>query len=140
MPPASVVVEDGTRQLVNGETFWFERQNEFWWLLRRLTKGKTEIGMSGITDGNDEVREANVMNVSQAQWETVDFLPANIACSEDPDSTFVKKRMLNLRRKDGHIALTDNLFTVVKDGVKESREVSEEEAMEIIKNEFGLVF
>ena len=41
--------------------------------------------------------------------------------------------------KDGHIALTGNLFTKVKNGVKESREITDEEAMRLIKDEFGLI-
>lgn len=140
MPPASIVVEDGTRQVVNGETFWFERRDEFWWLLKRLTKGKIDMGMSGITDGNNEVHEANVMYISHALWEPVDFIPGNIACSEGPTATFAQKRMLNLRRRDGHIAITGNLLTMVKNGVKESREITDEEAMRLVKDEFGLAF
>lgn len=138
MPPASVVAEDGTRQVVRGETYWFERKDEFCWLLKRLTKGKIDMGMSGITDGNDEIHEADVLYISQAPWEPVDFIPANIACSEGQDAIFAQMRMLNLRRKDGHIALTGNKFTQVKNGVKESREITDEEAQRLIKDEFGL--
>ncbi len=135
MPPASVVLEEGTRQVVNGETYWFERVSEFWWLLKRLTKGKAEIRASDVSD---EVREANVMYISQAQWEPVDFISANIACSGGPNATFAQRRLLNLRRKDGHIALTGNMLTEVKDGVAKSREVTDEEALRIAKEEFGL--
>lgn len=138
MPPASIYVEEGTRQIVNGETFWFERKDEFWWVLNRLTKGKVEIGVGGNTDGNDEVHEVRVMTISIASWEPVDFIPANQYCSEDPDSIFVQKRMLNLRRRDGHIAITANMLTLVKNGVKESREITDEEAMKLAKDEFGL--
>lgn len=139
MPPASIVIEDGTKQTACSETFWFERRDEFWWLLKRLTKGKTEIGMSGITDDNEEIHESNVLYISHAKWEPVDFIPGNIACSDDPNSFFAQKRILNLRRRDGHIALIGNLLTVVKNGVKESREVTEEEAIRIVKDEFGLI-
>lgn len=139
MPPGSVVLEDGTRQIVGGETFWFERKDEFTWLLRRLTKGKIDMGMSGITDGNNEIQEANVLYISQAPWEPIDFILVNRECSEGDNATFAQRRMLNLRRRDGHIALTGNLFTKVKNGVKESREITDEEAMRLIKDEFGLI-
>lgn len=139
MPPASIVVEDGIRQVARGETFWFERQDEFWWMLKRLTKGNLEIGMSGSSNDNEEVHEANVLCISHAKWEPVDFIPGNIACSEDPNAFFAQKRILNLRRRDGHIALLGNLLTVVKNGVRESREVTEDELMRLIKDEFGLI-
>ena len=139
MPPGSVVLEDGVRQVVRGETFWLERKEEFSWLLRRLTKGKTDMGMSGITDGIDEIHEADVLYISQAPWEPIDFIPANIACSEGPDAIFAQRRMLNLRRADGHIAITGNLFTQIKNGVKESREITDEEALRLAKDEFGLI-
>ncbi len=139
MPPGAVVVEDTIKQSVQGETFWFERRDEFWWMLKRFTKGRLEVGMSGITDGNDEVHEANVLLISIASWEPVDFISANLACSEGPDATFAQKRMMNLRKKDGHIAVTGNLFTLVKNGVRESREITEEEAKRLMTEEFGLV-
>jgi len=139
MPPGSIVVEDGTRQVVNGETFWFEQIDEFSWLLKRLTKGKIDMGMSGNTDGNDDIHEASVMYVSQSKWEPVDFIPGNLACSDGPDASFAQRRMLNLRRRDGHIAITGNLLTTVKNGVKQSREISDEEAARLAREEFGLI-
>ncbi|HHU05025.1 MAG TPA: arylamine N-acetyltransferase [Clostridiales bacterium] len=138
MPPASVVLEDKTRQIVQGETFWFERTNEFWWILKRLTKGKLEVGMGGELPP-DEVREVPVLMVSQAQWENVDFTFANEYCSTGPDAPFARERIVNVKREDGHISLRGNSLTIVKDGARERREVTEEEAWDFIRNELGLI-
>ncbi len=138
MPPATLYLEEDIRQIVKGETFWFERVDEFWWTLKRLTKGKLEVGM-GIPDGNDEVREAPVLRVSQASWEAVDFILPNIACSEGPDAPFAKDRLMNLRRKDGHISVRGNNLTIVKNGVREHRLISEDEAKKLMVEEFGLI-
>jgi N-hydroxyarylamine O-acetyltransferase len=138
MPPGAVVIEDMTKQIVNGETYWFEQGKESWWMLRRLTKGKLDIGIAGAPV-NEEIQEANVLMISTGLWEPVDYISANLACSEGPDATFAKTRMLNLRRTDGHIAVTGDKFTRVKDGVKETLDVTYEEAMRLAKDEFGLI-
>ena len=93
----------------------------------------------GIPDGNDEVREAPVLRVSQASWEAVDFILPNIACSEGPDAPFAKDRLMNLRRKDGHISVRGNNLTIVKNGVREHRLISEDEAKKLMVEEFGLI-
>lgn len=139
MPPAAVALEEGTRQVVQGGTFWFERKNEFWWTLKRLTKGKLEVGMGGQLPADDEVREAPVLMVSHAQWENVDFIAPNEACSVGPNAPFAKERIVNVRTKDGHISLRGNTLTIVKDGVRTRREVSDEEAGDYIRNELGLI-
>lgn len=138
MPPATVVLEDGTRQIVDGETYWFERKSEFWWTLKRLTKGKLEIGMGG-TPPDDAVREAPVLMVSQAQWEAVDFILPNEYCSLGPNASFARERLVNVKRRDGHISLRGNVLTTVKNGVRERREVTEEEAWALIRDELKLI-
>jgi len=139
MPPASVVLEEGTRQVIRGETFWFERKSEFWWTLKRLTKGKLEVGMGGMIPVEEEIREATVLMVSPAQWEAVDFILPNESCSVGPNASFARERIVNVRRKDGHISLRGNVLTIVKDGVRTQREISDEEARDYIRNELGLV-
>jgi len=138
MPPATVALEDGARQIVQGETYWFERNSEFWWTLMRLTKGKTEIGMGGAVP-DDEVREAPVLMVSQAQWEAVDFILPNEACSVGPNASFARERIVNVKRKDGHISLRGNMLTTVKNGQRERREVTEEESLALIRDELKLI-
>ena len=138
MPPATLVLEDGTKQVVNGETFWFERYGEFWWTLKRYTKGRLEVGM-GVPDGDDSVHEACVLRASQASWEAVDFILPNQYCSEGPEAPFAKERIMNLCRENGHISVRGNNLTVVKDGVRTHRIISEDEAKKLMVEEFGLV-
>lgn len=138
MPPAAVAIEDGVRQVVNGETYWFERRSDFWWMLKRLTKGKLEVGMMGMTDGNDDIHEACVMLISHAMWEPVDFISPNISCYDGPDAPFAQRRVLNLRRPDGHISVTGNSLMRLKDGVREQREITDEEIDRLTKEEFGI--
>lgn len=138
MPPATVVLEDGVRQVIDGETYWVERNSEFWWTLKRLTKGKLEIGMGGALP-DDEVREAPVLMLSQAQWEAVDFILPNEYCSLGPNASFARERLVNVKRRDGHISLRGNVLTTVKNGVRERREVTEEEAWALIRDELKLI-
>lgn len=138
MPPATVVLEDGKRQIVNGETYWVERNSEYWWTLKRLTKGKAEISMGGALP-DETVREAPVLMLSHAQWEAVDFILPNEYCSVGPNASFAKERLVNVKREDGHFSLRGNTLTIVKNGKSDRREVTDEEARAIIKDELGLV-
>jgi hypothetical protein len=65
----------------------------------------------------------------------VDFIPANIACSNGPAATFVQRRMVVYV-----IAITGNLLTLVKNGVRESREITEQETIRLFKDVFELIF
>lgn len=138
MPSFALEIKEGERQSKNGETYWLEDAGECWWMLRRIASGKNDLVKEGpVPADEDAIREENVMLLSTALWEPVDFLYANEACQQ-PDSIFYLRRSLNLRRPDGYIALTDNTFARLKNGVRERFEVSEEKARAIIRDEFGL--
>ena len=138
VPSFAIEIEEGLRQSKNGETYWLERAGESWWLLRRVAGGKNDLVKEGpIPEDEDAIREESVVLLSPAKWEPVDFVYANEACQQ-PDCIFYQQCRVNLRREDGYIALTGNVFARVKNGVRERREVSEEEARRIIRDEFGL--
>lgn len=138
VPSFAIEVEDGIRQSKNGETYWLENAGEPWWLLCRVAGGKNDLVKVGpIPEDEDAVREEGVVLISTALWEPVDFIFINEACQQ-PYSNFYYRRGVNLRRPDGYIALTGSTFARLKNGVRERREVSEEEARGIIRSEFGL--
>ena len=131
MPPAAVELAHGVRQVMRGETFWTEQFNEHWWTLRRITKGDTEIPLGMPKPEDDIVREVPVMRFSTVPWENIDFLDvSNVSCG--PGSPF-NRRLVNLRRPNGYIAITENLLTVVEDGVRTRRTIEEEEFQHIVR-------
>lgn len=138
MPPAAVELTEGVRQVMRGETFWVERVDEFWWTLRRMTKGATEIPLGLPKPGDDVVREVPVLRLSTVPWENIDFVDAsNASCA--PGSSF-HRRSVNLRRPNGYLSITENLLTEVADGVRTRREIDEAEFRHIVREVLGLIY
>jgi len=137
MPPGGVWLEEGLRQVIAGETYWFERKDDFWWTLWRMTKGSADVSARG--DQSAEPAPAMVLNVTPAAWEPTDFIELNRACSEGPNARFKRMRMVNLRRPDGHIAINGTSLTEVKNGIKTVTELNEEQIRDYIKNTLRLL-
>ena len=139
MPPGSIAFVEGERQVVDGETFWFEQQSEYWWLLKRMTKGTSESGfMSYDPETIDLVKEVEVILVSPARWENADFVPRSDSLSQDPNSGFALRYMVTVRTPDGSKSMNNDTFTVIKDGVRTRTPITEEDIPRILKEEFNI--
>ncbi len=128
MPRGSVEFIDGVKQVQRGDTFWFDQVEEYWWKLQRETTDE-ETG---------EKVAADMLFVSTGKWEPVDYLFANSACSEGPDAHFSKMRMINLSYVNGHASLNDTTLTLIKDGEKTVREITDDEFFDVLKEHFNL--
>jgi N-hydroxyarylamine O-acetyltransferase len=139
MPPGALYFEDEHRQVVDGETYWFTRRDEFWWMLSRLTKGAGDSMIRNPNDPNETaVHEHNFMLISPASWAPTDFIAPNNSCSKEPTAIFRKSITVNQRRPDGYKSLSGNVFTVLKDGVRTRRELCDDEVTQILKDEFNI--
>ena len=124
MPFGSVKLVDGLKQDICGETFWFEKEDDYWWGLYRTN----EAGE----------KEACLYMTTQPQPD-IEFESMNYICSTEPGGRFVDTTLVNLRRPDGHCSITDRIFTIKKDGVKTEKEItSDEEFKDILSEYFGI--
>lgn len=140
MPPGAVEFAEGVRQVVDGETFWFEQIDDYWWLLRRMTKGTSETGGVGPYDPAtiDLIREVDVMMISVAEYYPPDYLAPNRACGEGPNARFRGRVMVSLRTPTGSKGLSSDMFTVIENGVRTRTPVTPEEIPAILKEHFNI--
>lgn len=126
MPSGAVKFEEGLRQDVHGEEFWFEHMDKAsdWWVLWR----KNETGKAD-----------RILVVNTVEQEPIDYMAMSYYCSTSETSIFTKMPMINLRQKNGHYAITDDKFTSKIDG-KEHEEIitSDDQLDNILKEYFGL--
>ncbi len=129
MPHGSVEIVDGVKQIQRGDTFWFDRIDEYWWILKR----------EAVDPETGEQTAANTLCISTGKWEPVDYLFANQACSEGPEAFFGKMAMVNLCYEDGHASLNDHTLTVMQNGERIVREISKDELYDVLAEYFNLV-
>ena len=140
MPPGAIEFVADIRQVVDGETFWFEPHREYWWLMKRLTKGTSESGMLGPYDPNtiNDIKEVDVMLISPQKWEAADFVGPNETMSEGPNAGFSKMHMVSLRTPTGSKGLNDTVFTVIENGVRTRTPITKEDIPGILKEHFNI--
>ena len=125
-------------QTFHGETYWAEPFHDAsWCLYRNRNASGYNYSPEGIVNTDSRMLVA-VFSLAPALNE--DFIPFNRLTSiENPESNFVKRLFVNLRTEDGYLSLMGNTFTEVhRKSVKSIRQVSDEEAREIIESRFGL--
>lgn len=140
MPPGAIEFVEGVRQVVDGETFWFEAHREYWWLMKRMTKGTSESGMLGVYDPNtiNEIKEVTVMLMSPAKWEAADFVLPNETCSMGDTAIFKNRHMVSLRTPTGSKGLNDEVYTVIENGVRTRTPITKDQIPQILKDEFNI--
>ena len=125
MPPGAIKIVDGLRQVVDGETFWFEKRDGQWWALMRL---------------DERGKEVPVILITLDPQMDVDFNALNYYCWSNPASRFVNVRLVNLRLPNGHYSITDDVFVKKIDGEKTEETIaSDERFREILKEYFSIV-
>ncbi len=124
MPPGAIRISKD-RQTVEGETFWFDdtRAVPGWHELWRVT-----------SDGSEQA----VLLLNDALYLESDFAPLNLACSDGPNAIFKRIRNVNLRTKDGFVAIRDNLFKNKKGDFYEEREIDGSEVRKLYREYFGI--
>ena len=125
MPFGCVKLEEGLRQDIAGETFWFEKEDDYWWGLYR----ENEAGE----------RESTLYMTTQPQPD-IEFEAMNFYCCTNPEGRFVTITLVNLRQPDGYCSITERTFTSKKGEVKVEKEIdSDEEFREYLEKYFNII-
>ncbi|MBE6015087.1 MAG: arylamine N-acetyltransferase [Lachnospiraceae bacterium] len=124
MPYGCVKLEDGLKQDIFGETFWFEKADDYWWNLKRL---------------NEEGETESVLYMTTQPQPDIEFEAMNYFCCTNPEGRFVTLTLVNLRRPDGYYSITDREFkSKVGDRVEERTLTTDEEFRETLSKYFGI--
>ncbi|MEZ4357843.1 MAG: arylamine N-acetyltransferase [Eubacteriales bacterium] len=138
MPAGSLIFKEGIEQTVKGETFWFNKESDYWYTLNRRTSGKTKVDTAELyrPEVKNKVTTLSLLSVTPLNYLPVDFYGPNLVrCTGE--SAF-PMRTVALRRPDGYISLIGNTFTEVKGSLRTRISVTEEEAKEILRTRFHL--
>ena len=121
MAPKSLVLDISNKQTVLGETYQFQKVSNYWSTLVYIISDTKQIPL---------------INVSPVEFLPVDFYGANLLRSQG-DTSFAN-RIVFLRRPNGYIAISGNIFTENVNNVRSNRELSKSEINNILLSEFNL--
>ena len=124
MPAGALEIADGVGRNVRGEYFRIDRFDDYWWTVSRDTSAGE--------------REA-VLQFNTFPQTPQEFIAANMKSATDPESIFVKNVLVNLRTGDGALSITDDAFTIHKDGEAHTQPIGDEDDLRrILKAYFGI--
>ena len=124
MPFGCVKFEEGLKQQIGEETFWFEKADDYWWNLRRID----EAGES-----------ASVLYMTTQPQPDIEFESMNYFCCTNPEGRFVTLTIVNRKTVDGYYGIMDRTFTVKKGSEKTEKQIeSDEEFRTILEKYFDI--
>ena len=74
----------------------------------------------------------------QAEVHEMDFTSLHYYLSQSDDSMFRQRRVVNLRTAHGYRALTNHTYREVIDGIRQEKELTPEELLDMLREKFGL--
>ena len=124
MPAGALEIADGVGRDVRGEYFRIDRFDDYWWTISRDTSA----------GGREAVLQFNTFPQTPQE-----FIAANMKSAMDPDSIFVKHILVNLRTGDGALSITDDSFTVYRNGGAETTRIGNGAMLRrILRERFGI--
>ena len=124
MPAGALEIGDGAGSTVCGEYFRVDRFDDHWWTVSRDTSAGT--------------REA-ILQFNTFPQTPQEFIAANMKAALDPESIFVRQRLVNLRTGDGALSVIDDAFTVRQGGEVRTERIPDDAALrEILRQRFGI--
>ncbi len=124
MPAGALEIADGVGRDVRGEYFRIDRFDDYWWTVSRITS----------TGAREAVLQFNTFPQTPQE-----FIAANMKSAIDPESIFVKNVLVNLRTADGALSVTDDVFTVRRNGETRTERIRDDQALRgILKEYFGI--
>lgn len=124
MPAGALEIADGVGRDVRGEYFRIDRFDDYWWTASRKT--------------SDGAREA-VLQFNTFPQTPQEFIAANMKSAMDPESIFVKNVLLNLRTAEGSLSITDDVFTVRRNGETRTEHIRDDATLRgVLKDYFGI--
>ena len=134
MPAGAMKLEEGTEQLIEGDTYIAEQADDAWWKLDRLTQSSKDLYDDGVP-----ARRQTELELCTAKVEEIDFDSMNHFFSQ-PGTLFHDHEIANLRIDGGYYGLMDNVFTKRQNGQKEVIELEDREAVDdVLAEYFGIV-
>jgi N-hydroxyarylamine O-acetyltransferase len=125
MPGGALLVADGFEKTYCGQTFRIDRADTYWWTLSYVSVRETE----------------KILQFTTMPLEPVELLAPNEYCSKNENSMFLNRRLVNLRTKDGSLAIVDDTFCETADHVRTEKKIqSPEELDQLLKSRFGILF
>lgn len=133
VPSGALLLDDCGDQIVNGETFRMVRLDKTWWCMERASKTQVDASAEGAAPLRIPELELCVARVYD-----LDFLALNEYLSL-PGTLFRDHTIINLRTKDGHKSIFDDVFKVRSDGTTEAIEIKTRHQLQgILEEEFGM--
>ncbi|MBR5337975.1 MAG: arylamine N-acetyltransferase [Lachnospiraceae bacterium] len=124
MPFGCVKLEDGLKQDISGETFWFEKEDDYWWGLFRI---------------NESGEKESTLYMTTQPQQDIEFEAMNFYCCTNPEGRFVTITLVNLRTPDGYYSITERTFTAKKGSEKTEKEITtDEEFRDYLKKYFNI--
>lgn len=124
MPAGALEIADGVGRDVRGEFFCIDRFDDYWWTVSR--------------DTSAGAREA-VLQFNTFPQTPQEFIAANMKSAMDPESIFVRNVLVNLRTSDGALSITDDVFTVRRNGETRTERIRDDRALRgLLKEYFGI--
>lgn len=106
MPAGALALEDGTEQLIYGESYATIKADESWWKIERITKGASDA----FDDSAPKHRQVE-LELCEAVVEDQDFDALNLSCAQR-GTLFRDHEIVNLRTLDGFKGLKDDVLTI----------------------------
>ena len=124
MPREAVPLKRTAPENDNG--FFFLPYKDRWFRLCRVT-----------SSGGCET----VLRVHFDEQDKVDFIPANFYGYTSPDCPFTYKLMVNLRTPDGHVSITNDIFTLQDRSGTHKEQIKDEAALRgLLAKHFGISY
>ncbi len=133
VPPASLLLQDGLEQDLNGETYLPAKASESQWDIYRVTRSAQDA-----FDDEVPVRRQKELSLYLYDFLDQDFEELNRSCSM-PGTIFRDERIVNLRQSDGHRGIRFGKLTLKRDGVKEVVDLPDDAAVaDALDRYFGI--
>ena len=124
MPAGALEIGNGVGRDVRGEYFRIDRFDDYWWTVSRITS----------TGAREAVLQFNTFPQTPQE-----FIAANMKSAMDPESIFVKNVLVNLRTADGSLSITDDVFTVRRNGETRTEHIRDDATLRgVLKEYFGI--
>lgn len=127
IPGGALKIEEGTRQEIHGDIFFFRRENEQWWIMYRISS-------SG--------EEQRFLRINPMPVEVEDFVPFSHYCSCHEQryfNEFTDKIITNIRTEHGHYSIDNQKLIKNINGERSEVGINSDEELRRILKEYFLI-
>lgn len=121
-PKYPLIMQPGLVQEQFGETYRFEKDDFYGWVLSDLHDGEWR----------------RFFAFTEEPQLDLDYIMPSFWCEAHPDSPFTSKEMLSLKTAGGRITLDGNVYRVFDGGSVTEKTLGEDEKNTVIRERFGL--